>query len=89
MDDVLRESGWHEAGFSGVPRGLGLTGISEKGCRDADLVEEVGFRVGVESLTVLAKVEVDAVGATVPDSTDRHYVAGIAGHATVDVGVTL
>lgn len=87
-DDVLRESGRHQAGFSGVPWGLGLTGVAEKRCGNPDFIEKVGFRVGVKGLAVLAEVEVDTIGATVTDATDRHYVAGIAGHAAVDVRVT-
>lgn len=84
----MRESGGHEAGFSGVPWGLGLTGVAEKRCGNPDFVEKVGFRVGVEGLAVLAEVEVNTIGATVTDATDGHYVAGITGHAAVDVRVT-
>lgn len=44
--------------------------------------------MGVKGLAVLAEVEVDTIGATVTDATDGHYVAGITGHATMDIRVT-
>ena len=67
-----------------------MSWVSDEWGRDADLVEDVCFRMSrVQGFTDLTQIVVSAVGASIPDSANRDYLAVVASHAAVDVGIPL
>ena len=61
-----------------------LLGNAKIGCWYPNLVEDVGFDVGVGCFAIRTQIEVGTVRAMPPDTTYRLTIAAIAGDATVN-----
>lgn len=72
--------------FSRIARNLRLSRVSYKRCRNTNLVKQMRLRMRrVKSFAYLTKIVVEAIGATVADSTDGYDLAVVTCNAPVNV----